>query len=503
MKLVWIDHPNIRSYLKETQVKSVPCIVVHDEDRDISIIYENERFTDYLNNFIQQRQAKVQRPSPHLPQAAQTSQAPQAPHLSAMAHLPQFQQQHQQFTSQQQNMFQTLQKSQADLAAVQVQSQNPSTDHIRANISRQMFGTDEPPKQTSSSISGMKEMGQRLVENMKQTNLQQERIAAQSLPMMREQAFKQTETQNQMVQQQIAQQRAQMAREYEEKSQESKQLGLHGLKEELRKMPEYSALNDAHLTSVAQEKALSHEMAKLDQAQQRLIGLRQMHPDKAGEIDKELHTITQAKMALAQQRVQLPPVPLANKQQTILPPGKSEADRENYINLQQEKIESDVNLVKKAQQKNGITSIDDLLGDDSLYDQHVKRKGTDFHQSEAKMNTALSSTKRNSINQKVREMSQTRPVSVEMGAGHEQMAKSSIPVLPDKRPEFTPIDDVAEEEPFQTREPFESHDPFEAERIDADEPVVSSAVKKKKSSALDMAREMEKSRGMIDKEFQR
>jgi hypothetical protein len=124
----------------------------------------------------------------------------------------------------------------------------------------------------------------------------------------------------------------------------------------------------------------------------------------------------------------------------------------------------------------------------------VKKKGTDFHQSEAQVSTALSSTKRNSINQKVREMSQTRPIQVEKGAGHEQMAQSSMVIIPEKRSEITPIDFLDEED--------SGLDVIDSGEVDGG-PTISSALKKGKSSAVDLAREIEKSRGVLEQEFER
>jgi hypothetical protein len=150
-------------------------------------------------------------------------------------------------------------------------------------------------------------------------------------------------------------------------------------------------------------------------------------------------------------------------------------------------------MAKKTQLKNGSTSIDDLLGDseETLFDvaSSQKRRGTDFHQSEAQINTALSSSKRNNINQRVREMSNTLPVNVEKGIGHQDMAHSSLPVIPTAKEKVTFIPE---------------EDPFDDDMIDLpeQEQVVSSALKKKKSSAVDMAREMEKGRGMLEKEFE-
>ena len=307
-----------------------------------------------------------------------------------------------------------------------------------------------------------------------------------------------------------------------------------GLMAELKKMPQYSALSDADLFTVSKEKTLSHDISKIEQAHQRLSDMRQLHaaePEKVNELDKELTQLTQAKMMLAHQRLQLPQLSTQNQLKVVANPERPQLERdieilqnqmkqdptdesvktalsgllarqrgvENFINLQQEKLESDLSMTKKSQQKNGTTSIDSLLGgDDSLYDHHVKRKGTDFHQSEAQVNTALSSSKRNSINQKVREMSQTLPIKVDMGSGHENMLHSSLTVLPDKKQSFTPIDSVVDD-PFGS---FGSFGDDAIEQTEEDQQIVSSAVKKK-SSALDVAREMEKGRGMIDKEYER
>jgi hypothetical protein len=380
----------------------------------------------------------------------------------------------------------------------------------------------------------MKAMGQKMVDDLKQNYAVQKEAQLQSMAVQKEAAMRNTATQNQFLQQQVQQNRQQQEEEYNRKRQESDKLSMMGLMAELKKMPQYNSLSDSELLTVTKEKVLTHEISKIEQAHQRLSDMKQIHassPEKVAELEKELAQLTQAKFVLAQQRLQLPQINLPNQLPMIPNQDKPQMERdiellqnqlkqdpsnesvksalsallakqrgvENFINLQQEKIESDLNMVKKSQQKNGVTSIDSLLGgEDSLYDHHVKRKGTDFHQSEAQVNTALSSTKRNSINQRVREMSQTRPIHLDRGAGHDQMAKSSMTVLPEKKQEFTPIDDVVEDV---------AEDPFGNDMIDSseqdEEPIVSSALKKKKSSALDMAREMEKSRGMLDKEYER
>lgn len=499
IKLVWIDNPNVRNYVKSTQVKSVPCIVVHDEERDISILYENQRFTDYLNNFIQQRQSRVgAAPSQGIvPVGAHPPQPVAAqPHLAAMAGNQAFQAQHQKFAAQQQHTLNTLQQSQADLAVHQVHLTAPNPDTIRNNLSMQMFGSEKPPQPLSQSgLAGMKAMGMKLADDFKQHQVQNE-MRKQNIPRLKEEALQRTAVHNLQMQEQIQANRQQRQQQMEAKTQEAQQLSKMSMATHLRQLPQYAGLSEQDLAVVVEEKSLSYQMTQLEQAQAQLTNLRQIHsanPEKVAEIDKELQNVAQAKLGLAQQRLALPQLQKPNELPFIQREEKSVVEsltKEHYVN---DKLETDLSMTKKVQQKSGTTDISSLLGDsdDSLYD-HMKRKGTDFHQSEAQMNTALSSTKRNSLNQRVREMSQTRPVQVERGAGHEQMAKSSMPVIPEKKLEMTPID-ALEEDMIDSGEP----NPMD------DEPVVASAVKKKKSSALDMAREMEKSRGMLDKQFER
>ena len=491
IRLLWIDNPNVRSYVRTTQVKSVPCIVVHDEERDISIVYEKDRFTDYLNNFIQQRQARVGA-SAHSQGIVPVGQPP---HLTAMAGNTAFQAQHQRFTAQQQNMQHTLQLAQADLATHQVQTLGiaPNPEAIRSSISRQMFGSDQPPRPISETgLTGMKAMGQKMVDDMKQHNTEQELRSRQNLPRLKEEALKKTAMLNQQTQQKMDLGRQQRQQETLAKSQETEQLSKMNLMSQLRKLPQYNTMSDKDLSVVTDEKILSYEMNQLEQAQTQLTNLRQLHasaPEKVVEIDKELQAVAYAKLGLAQKRLQLPQLEEANDLPFIGREEKSELQKakEHYAN---DKLETDLGMAKKAQQKSGITNITDLLGDseESLYD-HAKRKGTDFHQSEAQVNTAMASSKRSAMNQKVREMSQTRPVQIDRGAGHEQMAKSSMGVIPDKKTEMTPIADLEEDM-------IDSGDPSD------DGPTVSSALKKK-NSALDVAREMEKGRGLLEQEYER
>ena len=517
MKVLWIDHPNVRSYLKDTGVKSVPCIIVHDEDRDISIIYEKERFSDYLNNFIQQRQSRV----------GSTVQAPVAPHMAAMSGNPAFVQQHQNFLSTQNQMMNTLQKSQADLALHQVQSPAsiPSSQAIRTSLSKQIFGTEEPPKTTGGVPSGMRQMGQNIISSLQQKQEEKKAFLSQELLRQKEISRKEAESLIQKTQQDSELQKQQARQQYEASRQQDENLRFMTIASELRK--EYKDLSDSDIQVLAKSEMINFQIAELDQAQARLSNMKQMHSSNqaaVSEIDKDLVTVSQAKQQLAQMRMQLPQVVLPNKnpnplqddpvnrarnieilnQQIQADPTNemlkqklSSLQKENYVNLQQDKLNTDLNVAKKSQMKNGITSIDTLLGDEeeTLYDLATKRKGTDFHQSEAQVNTALSSTKRNSINQKVREMSQTRPITVDKGMGHEVMAQSSLPVIPDKKVEFTPIDVIdSVEEAF-------GGDMIDSAEEEEQQPIVT--VKKKKASALDMAREMEKSRGAIEKEFER
>lgn len=502
IKLLWIDNPEVRKYLKQTQIKSVPCIVVHDEDRDISIFYENKRFADYLTNFIQQRRAL---PPPAIPMGAPHGGPHGGPHAIPMgaphlASMPQaFHAQNQQFMSSQQNMRNTLQQSQLELVRNQAQQQLPSNDAIRTNLSRQIFGSDQPPK-PPSAISNV---GPTIPQIMQQKQQEIRDQARKNHPEQLASAMKKAEIENLVAQQNLQQQEIQRQRDYQRKMEEAQQLEQMSMISELKKYPEYSSLSDSDLKVVAQQKLLSHEIETIETAHQRLSNLRQIHsssPEKVVEIEKELANLSQAKIALAHQRMQLPQIQMQNKMtpvsQQIL------QQKENYISLQQEKIDSDLSVTKKSQQKNGMTSIDELLGggEESLYDHHVKRKGTDFHQSESQVSTALSSTKRNSINQKVREMSQTRPVQLEMGIGHEAMAQSSLPTLPDKKPDFTPIDAIDEIDGGEDEDPFGGDlIDTEEEKEEKPEQVVTSALRKKKSTALDMAREMEKGREMLDK----
>jgi hypothetical protein len=529
MKVVWIDHPNIRAYLRDTGVKTVPSIVVHDQERDISIIYENQRFTDYINNFIQQRsipplrQISSQAPLP--PSGQQLPSAAQAP-LPHLAAMPSFQQQHNSFLTQQQSMLNTLQKAQADLAVQQVHAITPSPDMVRANLNRQLG--DAP---AAMSNSGMKAVGQQFVEKASQSQLDLQARRAHELETKRAMAAQQLAQDEQSRQQTIQQNRLKTQQQYEQKENEREQLKVMSMMRQLRQQPEYADLSDQQLQTVAQGNLMTHSMKQLDDAATKLNDLKQIHagsPEKMAAIEQEIQTVSQAKMQLLKSRQALPQVSVPNAQhqtqqyqqnnqqnflrqevetlkkkiqedplneqlKTLLSQKTAALGVENYqpIRLQQEKIDSHVEMAKKTQIKNGATSIDELLGDgeETLFDVASKRRGTDFHQSEAQINTALSSTKRNSLNQRVREMSNTMPLNIEKGMGHEEMPQSSLPVIPSAKEKVTFIPE---------------EDPFESDMIDSPEPeqVVSSALKKKKSSAVDMAREMEKSRGMLEKEFE-
>ena len=528
MKVVWIDHPNVRAYLRDTGVKSVPCIVVHDQDRDISIIYENQRFTDYLNNFIQQRSIKPVVPTSHLPPSGpQLNTQATLPHLAAM---PSFQQQHNSFMSQQQNMLNTLQKAQSDLAIQQVHASvsAPSPDTVRASMSRQLGDT---PSQMSNS--GMKAIGQQFVDKAAHNQLDMQARKAQEIERHRAIASQQLAQEEQQRQQVIQQNRMKTQSEYEEKEHEREQLKLASMVRQLRQQPEYAGLGEQQLQAVAQGNLLTHSMKQMDDAVIKLNELKRIHaasPEKMQQIEQEIQTVSQAKMQMLRTRQSLPQVQLPNEQiqvqqlqqnnqqnylhqeidllkkkiqedplndqlKSLLSQKTAALGVENYqpIRLQQEKLDAHVEMAKKTQIKNGSTSIDDLLGDseETLFDvaSSQKRRGTDFHQSEAQINTALSSSKRNNINQRVREMSNTLPVNVEKGIGHQDMAHSSLPVIPTAKEKVTFIPE---------------EDPFDDDMIDLpeQEQVVSSALKKKKSSAVDMAREMEKGRGMLEKEFE-
>jgi len=149
--------------------------------------------------------------------------------------------------------------------------------------------------------------------------------------------------------------------------------------------------------------------------------------------------------------------------------------------------------VKKDDRTTGVTSLSSILDEKSLFDEYqdkndpMKRpRGTDVRDSD---HSEATFSKRNSINQRVREMSSDRGSQPQKGIGHDALAASSL------RRETTPL-------PNETPAASSSGS-FELEEIDGEpfmeqpilpKPQVDNKKKLGKPSIIDKARDMEKGR---------
>ena len=161
-------------------------------------------------------------------------------------------------------------------------------------------------------------------------------------------------------------------------------------------------------------------------------------------------------------------------------------------------------------EEQGTTSLSSMFGEESLFDVYQASKkesnvmdpmqrpqGTDVRKSDFSENI-LDTSKRNSINQKIRAMSSDRVVQPVKGTGHESMAQSSLPTVATMNPNAARFASSS----------IRSTDTFALEEIDGgddadsfilpDRPTLTlpkEEVKKKgKPSIADIAREMEKQR---------
>jgi len=197
---------------------------------------------------------------------------------------------------------------------------------------------------------------------------------------------------------------------------------------------------------------------------------------------------------------------------TFVPESKKESFNDsipkhsNPIELQQNKHQQQVELYKTQERQHkpqGVTNLDDL--EETLYDKQKQYEkpeqrrpiGTDIRQSEAQIEASIQASKKTSINQRVREMSNNREVRPVKGAGHETMLSSlsvTEKINEREQPSFTPLTDLG----IDMNDSIDAFDNTGQDIIDGDaqedeQPVATTAIKKK-SSVIDRAKEMEKGR---------
>lgn len=241
VKILWIDHPNVRqAVLNSNQIKSVPAMVVHDEERDFTMVYEKDQFTEYMTALIQNRT-----------------------HSSRSMAL---QQSHNQVLQQQQAMSQQFQLAKTDLNNHVLHNLNPiaiqeKTNHAKEMISKQMFGPsgfqpiDEQKynQQIQSQVNQMRSDIYSTVDQQKQLHQMDYQVRMQHL--------KKTQEEERLATQQLYDSQQRQSKDREEKaSYEAKQIRKMGMLPYLRQNSLNAGLSDHQLLELAEDELLDQEL---------------------------------------------------------------------------------------------------------------------------------------------------------------------------------------------------------------------------------------------------
>jgi hypothetical protein len=569
IKLLWIDHPNMRNIVRSSNlVRTVPAIVVVDEARDLSVVYEGERFREYLNTFIQNHHTPQNKPnvfSSRLGQPVNQSLFHAANNVAlSQAHS--------------QNM---MAQAVQDMSAQQVQleSRTPNQIHeqregIRSAINNHVFGPNGlVPENRTGYLDAIKAQAvqasqkQELAQEQNRARLEEERrVRTEELQRKHEESMRLLPS--------SGNHRAEIQDAHQARQEEHDRIQRQHLLEKLRSDPSNAGLNAGEIEQLARmeelqikyreiERIQTHEKqlhalrtpdapfptAMEDQKQAIIAELRAMPPipikdrqvmemkqrqkqqadqslatqmsheaqkpyfqalskkydleREAQKLQEELNRNPQSTEIIqqlqilghlytqnAQQIERLKPGAVAPEPQAAPAPAIPQQ-------LQQEQRDAQLELQKEQERKNrseGFTSIVDL-GEDSLYDHQQRRPmGTDVHQSEESTKQHLQASKRNSLNQQVRAMTNDRDVRPLKGLGHESMAKTSLTVIEQPREEVTSLDRLGHGEIDESMLSIPPSDLIDLIDDEEPEPEPPRPQIKKKSSIVDRAKELEKGR---------
>lgn len=594
IKILWIDHPNMRNIIKSSNlIKTVPAIIVHDETRDLSIVYEGDKFKEYMITFIQNHQA----PQAHLmPHSMQNERAVLNHGLFHAQNQVMLDHHHAKNTINQ--SVQDLSKHQVHLEERSVQHVQEHRDGIKDNIGKKMFGPSGLiPEDRNSYLDAIRVQAQKADDKFSLLQEQNRQRLLEERQVQMETAINKHQVQmTQAVPREV--QREALAQQQQLRIDENNKLQRMYLLDRLKNDPSNNGLSEREIEQLAKMEELQIKYRELERNQVHEKGLHQIRAQaaKTAEEHQQLTTLStniqeleNQKQSIIQQLRMLPPIPLKDKQimeakqrQTqqseislksqmsheaqkpyfqamskkyeiekeaqriqeelnknpqstelvqqlqvlqhlynqnnqqlaTLKPSEPSAPEPVHTpvvpqQLQQEQMNSQVELHKEQERKQrveGFTNIMDLDGEESLYDhqQRQRPKGTDVHQSEEAMKQHLQVTKRNSLNQQVRAMTNNREIRPPKGVGHDSMAKTSLTVLEQPREEVTSLDRLSHGEidhSMMSIPPSESldiiDDMIDGGDIDApiDEPEIQSRSQiKKKASIVDRAKELEKGR---------
>lgn len=243
VKIVWVDHPNVRqAVLNSNQIKSVPAMVVHDEERDFTMVYEKEQFAEYLVALVQNR-----------------------PVSRAMA----LQQSHNQVLQHQQAMNQQFQVAKSELNHHMLHNLNPTaiqerTHQAKEAINKQMFGPngfqpiDEQKynQQIQSQVSQMRNEIYSAVDQQKQLHQMDYQNRMQQL--------KKTQEEDKKASQKLYEEQQRQFRDREERMvYETRQTRKMGMLPHLRQNPINQGLTDQQLLELAEDEIIDQELATL------------------------------------------------------------------------------------------------------------------------------------------------------------------------------------------------------------------------------------------------
>lgn len=567
IKLLWIDHPNMRNIVRNSNlVRTVPAIVVHDEARDLSVVYEGERFREYLNTFIQNHHA----PEPQKPNvfSSRLEGSFNAPMFQATNNLALSQQHSQSMMTQ---AVRDMSAHQLSLESRTGQQLNDQREGIRSAINTHIFGqAGLVPENRSAYLAAIgaqaaaAEQKQELAQEQNRLRLEEERRARSEEMMRAHEAERRLNP---------TAHREEIRNEHQAKQEEHDRLQRAKLLDKLRADPSNAGLSAAEFDQLARMEELQIKYRELERIQ---AHEKQLHAMRTPEAPFPT-ALEEQKQAIVQELRAMPPIPIKDRQvmelkqhqkqqaeQSLASQMSHEAQKPYFqalakkydiekeagrlqeeLNrnpqsteivqqlqilqhlyaqnaqqlerlkpgapvqaapapvvaapqtLQQEKLDTQLELQKEQERKSrveGYTSITDLDGERSLYDLQ-RPMGTDVRQSEEPTKQHLQASKRNSLNQQVRAMTNDREVRPPKGMGHEGMAKTSLTVLEAPREEVTSLDRLNHGEIDPTMLAIPPSDMIdEIDMIDDAEPEPPRPQIKKKSSIVDRAKELEKGR---------
>jgi hypothetical protein len=575
------------------KIRTVPSIIVHDDERDVSVVYEGQKFTDYMNTFIHNHQAKYQANRP-VSNAFTLSQQ-----KHANAH---------------QLMQNNMKQARFNMAYHQAnnpyldENKQPEIQHVmRSNIHHSVFGQNTPDNFRSQADqfkqgiqNTISEQEERYKNNKAETDSTRELERQQRV----EKALEQNKVEQAMIDDQRRKDAEERDRQNELQMKEMVERERLILLQRIKEHPMTKDLTHTDQLNMMEQQMIDSEITKIDAEMVHIsqsIQIKQSNPNlhhmaNHSELHNKLSDLSKKKQNMILKKQALPPVinqkqieleqrqmhmrktqeeqhrnnientpkfkligekyeiqkqmqavqhyltsnpesdeakikleqlgflynevdsQLKSLQQSseqppvFVPESKKESFNDsipkhsNHVALQQNKQQQQVELYKTQERQHkpqGVTNLDDL--EESLYDkqkqfekpEHRRPIGTDIRQSEAQIEASIQASKKTSINQRVREMSNNREVRPVKGAGHETMLSSlSVTEKSNEReqPSFTPLTDLG----IDMNDSFDSFDNTGQDVIDGDvqeeeQPVATTAIKKK-SSVIDRAKEMEKSR---------